>query len=86
MIRARAITGERPVPKSKSKRSTYIPPKPPKPKPSPRWVPVVGIAGIGLGIVLIILTYVLGGVLPNWSIFVGFGLMAAGLLVLSRWR
>ena len=75
------------MPKSKSKRSTYIPPKPAKPKPSPRWVPIVGLALIVLGIVAIILTYALGtGVLPSWTIFVGFGVMAAGLLVLSRWR
>ena len=75
------------MPKSKSKRSNYIPPKPPRPKPSPRWVPIVGLSLIVIGIVLIILTYALGtGVLPSWTIFAGFGVMAAGLLVLSRWR
>ena len=75
------------MPKSKSKRSTYIPPKPAKPKPSPRWVPVVGLALIGVGILGIILTYVLGpNILPNWVIIVGFVLMAGGLLFLSRWR
>jgi hypothetical protein len=77
------------VPKSKSKRSTYIPPKPPKPKPSPRWVPIVGLSLIGIGIVAIILTYVLGpNIIPggNYTIIVGFVLMAVGLLFLSRWR
>jgi len=46
----------------------------------------VGLTAIGIGIVLIILTYALSGVFPGWTIFVGFGVMAAGLLVLSRWR
>ena len=75
------------MPKSKSKRSSYIPPKPPKPKPSPRWVPVVGLGAIAIGILLIILTYAIN--LPwlgNWGIIIGFIVMAAGLIVLSRWR
>lgn len=75
------------MPKSKSKRSNYIPPKPAKPKPSPRWVPIVGLSLIVIGVVLIILTYALGtAIFPSWTIFAGFGVMAAGLLVLSRWR
>jgi hypothetical protein len=87
MIRARALTGERPLPKSKSKRSTYIPPKPPKPKPSPRWVPIVGLALIGLGCLLLILIYLVpvfpGG---NVNLVIGFLMMAGGLVTLSRWR
>ena len=75
------------MPKSKSKRSTYIPPKPPKPKPSPRWVPVTGLALIGLGCLLLILIYLVPG-LPggNINLIVGFILMAGGLITLSRWR
>jgi hypothetical protein len=75
------------VPKSRSKRSTYIPPKPPKPKPSPRWVAPLGVGLIGLGIVLILLNYVVasfpGG---NVNIIIGFVLMAVGLGALSQWR
>jgi hypothetical protein len=75
------------VPKSRSKRSTYTPPKPPKPKPSPRWVAPVGAALIGLGILLILLNYVVAG-LPggNWNLVIGFALMAGGLGVLTQWR
>ncbi len=77
------------MPKSRgrgSKRSTYIPPKPPKPKPSPRWVPILGLALIGLGILQVILTYVV--TLPGGSInlIIGFVLMAGGLITLSQWR
>ena len=75
------------MPKSKSKRSSYIPPKPPKPKPSPRWVPFVGLGAIAVGILLIILTYAITlPLLGNWWIIIGFVVMAAGLIVLSRWR
>jgi len=74
------------VPKSRSKRSTYIAPKPPRPKPSPRWVPWLGLGLIILGIVLILANYVIanfpGG---NYNLIAGFVLMAAGLGVLSRW-
>jgi hypothetical protein len=74
------------VPKSRSKRSTYVPPKPPKPKPSPRWVPVLGAALIALGIAEILLNYVIDLPGGNWNLIVGFVLMAGGLGVLSQWR
>lgn len=74
------------MPKSRSKRSTYTPPKPPKPKPSPRWVPILGAALIALGILEILLNYVIDLPGGNWNLIVGFVLMAAGLGVLSQWR
>lgn len=74
------------MPKSRSKRSTYIPPKPPKPKPSPRWVPWVGLGLIVLGLVAVILVYAIPNFLPNWTIFAGLAVAGVGLVVLSRWR
>ncbi len=74
------------MPKSRSKRSTYIPPKPPKPKPSPRWVPILGSALIALGILEILLNYVIDLPGGNWNLIVGFVLMAGGLGALSQWR
>lgn len=75
------------MPKSKSKRSTYIPPKPAKPKPSPRWVPILGLALIGLGAVILVAMYLVPG-LPggNVNLIIGFIAMAGGLITLSRWR
>ena len=76
------------MPRSRSKRSSYTPPKPPRPKPSPKWVPVVGLGVIGLGVLLIILSYIIPQVLPggNYVLIVGFVMMAGGLLLLSQWR
>ncbi len=76
------------MPRSKSKRSTYVPPKPPKPKPSPRWVPAVGLGLLLVAGLVIVVTYVTPGLIPggNYPIVVGFLLLAAGLVVLSRWR
>ena len=76
------------MPKSKSKRKTYIPPKPPKPKPSPRWVPWLGLGLIVLGVLSIILNYSIAGLLPTgvWTVVVGLVLMGGGLGVLSQWR
>ena len=76
------------MPKSKSKRSTYIPPKRPKPKPSPRWVPWLGLGLIVLGVLLIIVNYNVEGLLPTgvWTLVIGLVLMGGGLGVLSQWR
>lgn len=76
------------MPRSKSKRSTYVPPKPSKPPPSPRWVPITGTALIVGGLLLILLNYVFSPfpVIGNYSLVLGFAVMAAGLIVLSRWR
>lgn len=75
------------MPKSRSKRSSYTPPKPPKPKPSPRWLPLVGLGLIGGGVVLVLLAYLVPG-FPggNANLIVGFVMMAGGLGVLSQYR
>ncbi len=75
------------MPKSRSKRSNYTPPKPAKPKPSPRWVPYVGLGLIGLGVLLVLVQYFVPA-LPggNLNLIFGFVAMAGGLLVLSSWR
>jgi hypothetical protein len=75
------------VPKSRSKRSRYTPPKPPKPKPSPRWVPGLGLGLIIVGLLIVLAGYLIPG-LPGgaYSLVLGFLLMAGGLIVLSTWR
>lgn len=75
------------MPKSRSKRSNYVPPEPAKPKKSPKWVAGLGLALIGLGILLVLLVYLVPG-FPggNANLLVGFALMAAGLGVLTQYR
>lgn len=77
------------MPKSRgrgSKRSSYTPPKPQKPKPSPSWVPILGLVLIGVGILQVILVYIVALPGGNLNLFMGFALMAGGLIALSRWR
>jgi hypothetical protein len=74
------------VPKSRSKRSSYTPPKPAKPKPSPRWVPYVGIGLVIAGVLLVITAYVFPLPGGNLNLVIGFAMMAGGLIALSRWR
>lgn len=74
------------MPRSRSKRSSYRPPARKKPAPSPKWVPWVGLGLIIVGVVLVILTYIVGLPAAGINLLVGFGLMAGGLITLSRYR
>lgn len=74
------------MPKSRSKRSNYKPPKPAKPKPSPKWVPYVGIGLVIAGVLLVIAAYVFPLPGGNANLIIGFVLMGGGLVALSQWR
>ena len=84
------------MPQSKSKRRRYTPPPKPKPKPSPRWIPVVVLALISLGVVDLILYYLAGttgsglfGFLNRWTtwpLISGFVFIAAGFGLATQWR
>lgn len=76
------------MPRSKSKRTRYIPPPKAKPKPSPRWVPVAMLVLLGLGVVDLVLYYLtlLPGGSPIWGLLVGFGLIATGFGFGVFWR
>jgi hypothetical protein len=78
-----------PVSRSKRKRDGKRP-KPPavvtkaKKKRTPRWVPVTFFASIGIGVVLILLTYVLWNGRPA-TLFGGLGLIGLGFAVSTQW-
>jgi hypothetical protein len=75
------------MPVSKSKRRRYIPPPRPKPKPSPRWVPVLLVSLLGLGVLDLVLYYL--NILPGGGIkylIIGFCLIAGGFVTGVFWR
>jgi hypothetical protein len=49
-------------------------------------VPIVGIGSVVAGVGLVILAYVVALPGGNLNLVIGFVLMAAGLIALSRWR
>lgn len=80
------------MPKSKSKRSRYIPPPKPKPKPAPTWVPVLFFVFLGIGFISIMSRYLVGatGVLDfvdtDWFLWGGLALIAGAFGVATQWR
>lgn len=72
---------------------THAPEK--NPEPSPTWVPATGVALLIVGLLVVLVGYLdpvrdaLRSIPPlgsNWSLVLGFVLMAAGFGFLSRWR
>ncbi len=57
-----------------------------KPRPSPRWVPVVGLALIGLGLLVLLVNYLPGLFETNWLLLAGLVIMTVGFIVLTTWR
>jgi hypothetical protein len=86
------------VPKSRVRKKTvYVPPTDVRPSPtrkrgpSPRWLPITAIVLLLLGITWLVVYYLSQGVYPVQSIkavnlAVGFGMLVAGLGVLTQWR
>lgn len=78
-----------PVSRSKRKKDGKRPKPPsvvtkPKKKRTPRWVPYVFFASIGIGVVLILLTYVLWNGRPA-TLFGGLGLIGLAFAVSTQW-
>jgi cell division protein CrgA len=66
-------------------------------RPSPMWVPVLAVSLIVLGILWLVTFYLTQGFadvsalsflfkLSYWNLGIGFGLLVAALILLSRWR
>ena len=79
-----------PVSRSKRKNNSGRRPKPPavhtKPrkKVTKRWVPWVFFTSIGIGVVLILLTYILWNGQPG-TLFGGLGLIGLAFAVSTQW-
>lgn len=76
------------MPVSKSKRRRYTPPPKPKPKPSPRWIPIVMLTLLVLGVIDLVLYYLnlLPGGAKTSYLLTGFGLIAGGFVFGVFWR
>jgi hypothetical protein len=70
------------------KTGRYTPPIPRTQKVSPRWVPVLMLACLIVGVIVVVINYL--GVLPggasNWYLLLGLGLIAAGFVIATQYR
>jgi hypothetical protein len=72
----------------------YTAPVPKEYKVSPRWVPVLILVLLGLGILIILLNYV--GIVPgfgplpddtsNWYLLIGLVLILGGIIAATQWH
>jgi Cell division protein CrgA len=72
----------------------YTAPVPKEYKVSPRWVPVLMLVLLGLGILIILLNYV--GIVPgfgplpddtsNWYLLIGLGMILGGIITATQWH
>jgi hypothetical protein len=67
----------------------YTPPIPRNQKVSPRWVPVLMLALVALGVLVIFLHYVdvlLPGATSNWWLLAGLGFILGGIVTATQYR
>ena len=88
------------MPKSRvRKKKVYTPPTDVRPaaatarkrKPSGRWVPILAVTLIVVGIAWLVTYYMTQGAYPiekitYWNLAVGFGFLVTSLGVLTQWR
>lgn len=84
------VTSGRVTPKGTAS-GRYTPPTPKEYKVSPRWVPVVMLTLLVLGMVVIISNYLPGaGILPgdtdNKYLLLGLGLITGGFITATKYR
>jgi hypothetical protein len=68
----------------------YTPPTPSSYKSSSKWVPIFMFGFFGLGVVMMLLNYLPGNLLPggsnNWYLLGGLGLILLGFGAATRYR
>jgi hypothetical protein len=77
-----------------SSQGRYTAPVPKEFKVSPRWVPVLMLVLLGLGILIILLNYV--GIVPgfgplpddtsNWYLLIGLAMILGGIITATQWH
>jgi hypothetical protein len=89
------VTGKaNPAAKAPATGGRYTPPVPREFKISPRWVPVLMLVLLGLGVLIILLNYV--GIVPgigplpddtsNWYLLIGLALILGGIITATQWH
>lgn len=66
--------------------SRYTPPIPQAVRQSPKWVPILMLVFLGLGVVTIMMRYLLSDSVGNWPVFAGLGFVLAGLYTATKWH
>lgn len=82
----------------KRKKSAYTPPPIPKSErkepvkfESPRWIPITMVTCFVIGLAWIVVWYIapanpIQAPLSSWNVAVGFGFIAVGFILSTRWR
>ena len=70
---------------SVSPSSRYTPPTPKDFYESPRWVPILMITLLGIGVLCILSRYIIWDT-TNTPVLIGLGFLLAGLWVATKWR
>jgi hypothetical protein len=65
--------------------SRYTPPNPKEFYESPRWVPILMITLLAIGVLAILSRYVIWDT-TNTPVLIGLGFLLAGLWVATKWR
>jgi hypothetical protein len=65
--------------------SRYTPPTPKEFYESPRWVPILMLALLAIGVLAILSRYVIWDT-TNTPVLIGLGFLLAGLWVATKWR
>lgn len=76
-------------------RPRNVNPPPRNPEPSPTWVPATGVGLLVAGTIVILVGYLPDvqqvtqswwALQANWSLVIGFLMLTAGFVLLTRWR
>ena len=78
-----AVVSEGHAPVTSSSR--YTPPIPQAVRESPRWVPILMITLLAIGVLAILSRYVIWDT-TNTPVLIGLGFLLAGLWVATKWR
>lgn len=66
--------------------SRYTPPIPKSVRESPKWVPILMIALLIIGVGFIMARYLFADSVGNWPVFVGLGFVLGGLYTATKWH